>query len=184
MEWKYKGVTLTQKHFDLFWSKVNPEPNYDDCWYWNTENNISNGGYGRVNFQNHIFHSNQLAYLFYYGEIEEGKIILHSKQCIENAENDYGNGKLSRLCCNPKHLRQGTYKENNNDTKEQGRMMGWFQKGRKGDSGENHPQHKLSSLDVEAIRLDHSKHKDIAHKYGIAMSTVSRIKSGLRRAEG
>ncbi len=180
MEWKYKGVTLNKKHFDLFWSRVFVKDNYDECWYWNTEYNVSYSGYGRVHFQHHIFHSNQLSYLFYYGCIENGKIILHSKKCVEVAEEEFGDGKISRLCCNPYHLRQGTYIENSRDTKELGRMKGIFEKGRIGDRGENHPQHKLTQEDVERIRKDHRVHSVIAKELGVAQSTVSRIKSGER----
>lgn len=181
MNYTYKGIYLSEKQMHSFWDRVGVLSNDPDaCWYWKDGNNLSQGGYGRVNFSHHIFHSNQLAYLFTYGYIDDDKIILHSSKCINNAERDFGDGKVSRKCCNPSHLRQGTYKENSEDTKSQGRMKGTFEKGREGDRGESHPQHKLSRLEVENIKQDKRVHREIANQYGINQSTVSRIKSGLR----
>ena len=80
----------------------------------------------------------------------------------------------NRKCINPKHLKSGTQSENMRDMVSKGRN-------RNGGSGEKHPLHKLTSEDVKWIRtwisLGHTQ-KSIAKPFGVAKSTVSKIKLG------
>ena len=177
--------TLTQDNIRRFWEKVNIQDDKDACWYWDEGYSISSGGYGRMTFAGRVWHSNQLAWMFYNEEkIPDKMLVLHSSKCVENAEKSFKDGKKSRLCCNPYHLRLGTHKDNSKDTKEQGRMKGVFEMGRKGDAGENHPRHKLTKIDVMSIMSDNRTHKSIAKDFKVNPSTITRIKNGLRWKEG
>jgi hypothetical protein len=182
ISWVYKGVSLSEKQMYSFWDRVNVLSSDPDAyWYWKDGNNLSQGGYGRVNFSHHIFHSNQLAYLFLYGNIDDGKIILHSPECVSNAERDFGDGKISRKCCNPFHLRQGTYKENSEDTKSQGRMKGTFEKGcLPANAGDKSNFAKLSKEQALSIKNDTRPTKEISKEYGVSNTLVTRIKAGTR----
>jgi hypothetical protein len=181
MEWNYKGIALSKKHSESFWDRVDILLDSKACWYWKDGNCVSGNGYGRLNFQHHIFHSNQLAYLFTYGSIDEGKIILHSRVCIDNAEILFGDGKQSRRCCNPRHLRQGTHKENSQDTKEQGRMKGIFKKGElPSNSGDKSNFAKLNRYQAFCIKNDKRPNKEISTQFQVSVSTVTRIKAGKR----
>lgn len=180
----YKGVVLLPKDFDKFWSLVEIR-DFEDCWYWKGKSISQKGtGYGRIRIHNHVFHSNQLSYIWLNNTIPDGNIVLHSDVCMTNALNNFNDGRKSRLCCNPYHLRAGTYKENVQDTKRQGRMKGTFPKGIHVYFGENHGQHTLTTAQVESIKSDNRTHREIAKTYGINPATVSRIKSGQRRKDG
>lgn len=67
----------------------------NECWEWKRGN--SYGGYGRYKRQ----YSHRIAYLFFKGEIEKGKMICHTCD--------------NKLCCNPSHLYLGTAFDNAKD---------------------------------------------------------------------
>jgi hypothetical protein len=69
-------------------------------------------------------------------------------------------------CVNPDHLFAGTQKDNSIDM---------ARKGRQG-------LQKLSGTEVQAIRQDRRKQKEIAVEYSISRAQVCRIKSGKRWA--
>lgn len=176
-------VTLTNKDSVRFWEKVDIRSE-DECWYWKAAIDPKHG-YGVMGIKSNNFLAHRLSYMFYNEEpIPDGMLVLHSHKCIENAKKSFGDGKRSRACCNPYHLRLGTSKDNSNDTKSQGRMKGLFPLGIHKYFGENHGQHRLSSSQVETIRKDHRTQREIAQEFGINQSTVNRIKNGLRRRDG
>jgi hypothetical protein len=67
-------------------------------------------------------------------------------------------------CVNPQHLRLGTNKENVADCIKRGRRAA-----------------KLSKAQVLNIRSSTMTNRPLAAKYGVAASTISRIRSGKRR---
>lgn len=78
------------------------------------------------------------------------------------------------LCINPKHLVLGTRAQNSLDMKTKKRST----------IGERNPAAKLTSTQVEEIRLlawaGEMQHKDIAKIYGVSRATISMISRGLR----
>jgi hypothetical protein len=176
-----RKIPTWDEYATRFWSYVDIRT-VDECWYWS--GCVNRGGYGRMSLggvEGRVYHSNQLAYMFTFGKYSKDLCILHSQTCIHNAERDFGDGKRSRLCCNPNHLRLGTVKENSQDTKELGRLKGTFQKGVIMFYGESHYLSKLSSKEVQQIKDDPRKQKIIADEYGVNQSHISRIKSNQSR---
>jgi len=99
-------IELDSVHPDLyrFLSKV--EINKDtNCWEW--KNSIRKD-YGRFKFNGKFEGAHRISYLFFKGEIPEGKIVCHH---CDNPK-----------CVNPEHLFLGTYKDNAIDASEKGRL--------------------------------------------------------------
>lgn len=130
--------------------------NVTDCIVWHKC--IAKDGYGVTWFRGKKHPAHRVAYIKAHGEIPEGLVVRHTCD--------------NRSCVNPEHLIIGTQKDNIRDM---------FERGRQHDrSGENSAMSKLTASQVEAIRLDQRKQKDIALEYGINQSAVSRIKSNKR----
>lgn len=123
-----------------------------DCWEW--QGYVGTHGYGVL--PDHTL-AHRAFYEFFVGPIKQPLIICH--KCD------------NRLCCNPEHLIPGTHSDNTRDAFAKGRM--------------HNPALKLTDGDVEAIRelLDKGvRQYEIAERFGVRPSMISRIKSGLRRA--
>lgn len=178
---KIKGIELSIEHYNRFWEKVNYTEDKDDCWYWG--NYSMDKGYGRLNVKGHVFHSSQVSLALSGVDIKENDMVLHSKKCIENAILNFNDGVKARACCNPRHLRIGTAKDNVRDTMESGSAKGLFD-GTKYSYGETHYNAKLSEKDIIDIRKDKRHQYEIAKDYGVNPATISRIKSSKRRKLG
>lgn len=79
-------------------------------------------------------------------------------------------------CINLDHIETGTAAQNTADATERGR---------------HNPPHgvrsgtaKLSEGQVDAIRAESGTHQEIANRYNVNQSTITRIKSGQRRLKG
>lgn len=81
-------ITETHKY-------IMPEPN-TGCWIWTS--NKSQKGYGIISIMGKKHRAHRVSYLEAYGTIPEGLVLDHTCR--------------NRLCCNPKHLRAVTSKEN------------------------------------------------------------------------
>jgi len=94
----------SNKHDDLFWSKVRKGPG---CWEWNGY--VSCWGYGRFHFSgfHHGMAAHRWAYISANGSIPRGKIIMHTCD--------------NRKCVNPEHLRAGSQHDNIMDCSLKGR---------------------------------------------------------------
>lgn len=73
-------------------------------------------------------------------------------------------------CCNPKHLLGGNQKDNMADMIQRGR-------GRHA-RGSAHTGAKLTEDQINEIRLGEGFHREIADRFGVDKSTITRIKSG------
>lgn len=113
----------------------------------------------------------RFSYEFYRGEIPKGKYVCH---ICDNP-----------LCVNPEHLFLGTQFENMQDCIKKGR----FTKHKPTDferqmhtqlmRGINNPKAKLTSVQVIEIYRDIlSSNGELAAKFGVSRSTISRIKTG------
>ena len=131
---------------------------YDNCWIWPAGKTTA--GYGRLKVNGKIKRAHRMIYEMAIGEIPVGMEVLHS--CDTPA------------CVNPSHLRVGTHAENMKEAAERLRIP----------TGLNHFRGKVSDEQVNDIRglsgMGTSQ-KEIAEKYGLHQSHVSRILSGSRR---
>jgi len=91
--------------------------------------------------------------------IPDGKLVCH--HCDNPA------------CVNPKHLYAGTHVDNNNDTVNRGRATRVL--------GESCSWSKLTAEQVIAIRNSSARQVDLAAKYGVSQSHISRIKHSNRK---
>lgn len=176
---KINNITLTENDAIRFWKNVDIRKQ-DECWYW-----LAGTGhdYGRFRIKNTSFSSHRIALAISGIKVLKNNSVLHSRKCTHNALLYFGNGKFSRLCCNPNHLRLGTAKDNAADTVATGMAKGLFN-GSIYNFGETHPFAKLSSKDVEEIRNSKERNKDLAARYNVDPSTISKTKSMQRRKRG
>lgn len=138
------------------------------CWEWRHGRQAH--GYGVV-FQEG---GHRYAYRAWYGEIPTGAHVLH--RC-DNPP-----------CCNPAHLYLGSHKDNMGDMGARRRQ--WLAARRdRGEAisapvvseerrarGERVGTSKLTADQIDAIRKDTRKQRDVAAEYGISQAQVWRIK--------
>lgn len=127
----------------------------DDCWEW--QGGLSHG-YGRVGINNKTVSTHRAMYEILKGPIRQGMFLCHK---CDNPK-----------CCNPDHLFEGTQLDNMQDCKSKGR-------------NKPPPNKKLNSLQVEEIRslyVSGMGQKEIANKFNITQSNVSKIVTGASRS--
>jgi hypothetical protein len=120
------------------------------CWNWQASKN--NKGYGQLRIEGRGVLAHRLSYIFHKGEIPPGGCILHS--CDNPA------------CINPDHLRVGTKAHNTADMMAKGRH-------RAGNA-------KLSVAEQNEIRASAEAGNVLAARYGVAPSTITRIRGVVR----
>lgn len=127
----------------------------EDTGCWNWLGSISSGGYGKFAINKSWIEAHRFSYQYYVGPLIEGLVCCHSCN--------------NRKCCNPKHLRQDTYKSNSIDMVISGNQ--WHQ--------------KLSVEEVIQIKKE-LKHyyrgqiNDLANFYKVNPTTITLIKTGKR----
>lgn len=142
----------TEKEKEYLYSKLIPE---GTCLVWT---GAKRAGYGSIRFRGKQVYTHRLSFAmakdFPLIDLENWKI-LHSCPTGDNP-----------ACCNPEHLRYGTVKDNTKDASDRKALKGPLGTGR------------ISPETVDAIRTQRSqgiKIKEIAEKYSISISYVSRI---------
>jgi len=133
-----------------FWSKVDVQ-GPSDCWPWTAS--TYGGGYGQfVWFAGKIIGAHRAAFIIAHRRcVEPGKCILH--RCD------------NPLCCNSKHLYEGTLSENSLDAVRRNR----------------YPQIKLNASKVRAMRILHTQgfsQCSIATVFGTSQTNARRIIEG------
>lgn len=124
------------------------------CWEW--EGVINKDGYGMACYQGEQVRAHRLSLLNHLG-IDKSKLL-----ALHHCDN--------RKCINPKHLYLGNNKDNSKDMQMRGRANP--------QKGEKSSLSKLTNQQAIEIFHDNRRHKLIAIDYGIAVSTVSSIKTG------
>lgn len=124
------------------------------CWEWLGRYHKS--GYGEIRSQSNYILSHRASYMAWVGPIGDFHV-------LHRCDN--------RKCINPQHLFLGTNADNVADK---------IAKGRQARGSKNHS--KLSECDVKEIRgmLTRCSNKEIASKFGVDPSVVSKIKHGQR----
>lgn len=97
-----------------FWAKVDTTAGPDGCWYYGNTTAPSNSersGYTGVYRDGRaVGTAHRIACILAHGPVPDGYIVMHS---CDNPP-----------CCNPAHLRTGTYAENARDRQQRGRQRG------------------------------------------------------------
>jgi len=148
----------TAKDVARFWEKVDCTAGFFECWTWKAFCNQK--GYGMLWWLGKSDRAHRVAWTLTNGAIPDAICVLHS---CDNPP-----------CCNPSHLFLGTNLENTQDR---------VSKGRNGDiSGEKHPRHKLTSLEVSGIRLRYSQggitQRQLADEFNMSQGTIGAILRG------
>jgi len=132
----------------------------DDCWEWQGPvrgGSAKVGRYGQICANGTIDYAHRVAYEIYKGSIPKGLMVLHSSKCV------------TRLCCNPSHLRLGNAKEN-----QQQRIIDGT-----APRGEKCGRSKLTNTKVKKIRELVAAGKytqtELAEKYNMHPCTISQI---------
>jgi len=141
-----------------FWEKVNRSGRTENqCWLWTAGTNSS--GYGSIKVSGDHVPAHRVAYML--EEEEPGEhFVLH--QCD------------NKQCVNPHHLYLGTPSQN---------LQDMYDRGLRDATGENNPNAKLDSDDVEEIRERSAAgktHAQLAAEFGVSSSTISMIITGRR----
>lgn len=88
---------LEDKDLERFWAKVDKSYHPKGCWVWTAAKNLQ--GYGKFYLRGKFLGVHRLSYTLANGQIGDGLVIDHL--CHNPA------------CVNPSHLREVTYKQNN-----------------------------------------------------------------------
>ena len=144
-----------------FWKHVDKRGD-DECWEWKAD--VTRGGYGSL-WNNDIkrnVSAHRLSYEIHYGKIDKGMLVLHSCD--------------NKKCVNPKHLRQGTVKENVHEAIDRGlRQKCSIPK----QFGEQNPKSKLTLEQVRFIRANPQLgHKEIADMWGLSPNCIRGVRIG------
>jgi hypothetical protein len=131
---------------------------HDECWRWRPP--LRHDGYGQMYIRslNRPVASHRVSYMAYYGEIPDGKCVLH--HCDNPA------------CVNPYHLFLGTQLDNIADMNEKGRA--------RGPRGHLAGRAKLKPKDIPKIRellASGVALRKIGDEYGVSHTCIARIKN-------
>ncbi len=135
---------------DQFNESWTPEP-FSGCWLWFRA--IGRDGYGNVRWNGKLNPAHRISWQINRGAIPPKSCVLH--HCD------------TRTCVNPDHLFLGTHADNNHDRHAKGRTA----------TGETHGRAKLTSEQVNRIRTDSRKLREIAPEYGVSLALISLIKN-------
>lgn len=140
--------------FELIDKRIGLGPN-GDCWEWRgTVNSVH--GYGYIRIKGHNYRAHRVSYMILTSKvIDDGMILMHSCD--------------NKICVNPDHLSEGTYKENMEDASKKGRMV----------HGEAVHSAKLTEDKVREIRLKYTPRKysfqRLAEDYGVTQNAIREL---------
>lgn len=149
---KLKALRLSKVERTEFWSFVDCKGS-EECWLWQGGRNGDCYGY----FKQRRAH--RLAYYLTYGQPKH--FVLHTCR--------------NRLCCNPKHLYDGTHLQNMDDMIKDGTHDG------KNRRCEKHPCYKLTTQEVKFIQRSNARGIDLAKDFGVSQALISMIRHRRKR---
>lgn len=153
---------------ERFWAKVDVRGR-DECWPWTAYADAL--GYGKIKDD-----SGKIIQATHVALILSGKPRPHGTICLHSCDNP--------PCCNEQHLRWGTNADNARDRDSRGRGVmpvhdeNFRRMSSARHTGAKNPSAKLTVDAVQSIRSEPGSQRAIAKKYGVAKSTIARIKNG------
>lgn len=138
-----------------FYAKID-KSNPNGCWEWTASKNAS--GYGLMYIKGRKYRAHRISCYIHNLGLKPRLVVLHT---CDNP-----------CCVNPDHLRPGTQQENVQDMIAKGRGV-LVQR------GERNMSSKLRRMDIKPIRKSSESNRQLAQRYGVNPSTISRIKCGL-----
>ena len=152
-----------------FWSKVKRDKE-GECWNW--QSSVSNSGYGvfweRIKGKKLHTFAHRAAYELEVGTIDDGLVVMHLCH--------------NKLCCNPRHLRLGTQRENIDMSVKAGHYREIVRKRRDSDS-----YGVINKASVDEIRKAYREGyttKELAKVVGVSVKTILVVLKGLHGYEG
>lgn len=145
---------FTEKDKTRFWKRVAVNKP-DECWPFDA---LYPNGYGQLKIGTSRHYAHRIAYILSGGSFENGPIVRHFV-C------------RNRACCNPAHLRAGTYKDNTQDSVRDGTTQ----------RGEKNRTANLTADDVRAIRTSFSNGATRVHlaaEYGMSYEGMVHVVNG------
>jgi hypothetical protein len=148
-------MTILDKDITRFWAKVDRQTD-DECWLWTA--GMFKQGYGQFWINNTQIYASRMAYCIVNSldPFELKDWILHSCDV--------------RRCCNPKHLRRGTAKENAEDRESRNRRKILY-----GQAAGNAKITEIEMHEICRLRTLGYTQLSIAMLFGISQTQVSRI---------
>lgn len=157
--WKWTG--RPKNDLSIFWSRVEKKGS-KECWNWlGSTNSI---GYGSFRFGGPKMTAHRIAYW------DSNRRISKLAPSNKNLKAFVLHRCDNRLCCNPKHLFIGNYKDNIQDAIKKGRS--------KYAHGEKHPAAKLSNaqaLEIRKYLISGRTRKEMQHIYAVSERIIARI---------
>ena len=137
-----------------FWEKVD-KSNKDGCWLWTA--NTKHSGYGQFHGAKGPMSASRYAYLSVNGPLLEGELVMHT---CDNPP-----------CCNPAHLKKGSYYDNSLDMIQKGRDR------KRGPRGERSSKSKLTASQVIEIRSRYPAERitKLGPIFGVSPNSIWRI---------
>lgn len=145
---------ISDWHKENFFSKIKKKEE-NDCWLW-TGAKMPNG-YGEVSINSKTYGTHIVAFYLNIGVWPNGYLIRHSCN--------------NRLCCNYKHLLDGSYADNNKDTRDNGNWKSITQ------IGSDNYLTDLTENDIKEIRwlANFITQKELGNKYNLSESSIYSI---------
>jgi len=156
-------IVFTRGDLRRFFCKVSTVPHPMGCWQWTAGTTKKCSGYGLFKINNKMVLAHRLSFLMANGKLDPNLRVCHS---CDNT-----------VCVNPAHLWQGTAKQNSQDMASKNRCF----------FGEEHPQSKLSDVQISEIRKRHSEGETqtaLAKEFGVAQGHLSYVVRNLKRNDG
>lgn len=139
---------------ERFWQSVSPCPN-TGCWFWT---GAVWKNYGVIYGEDKYWVATHVSLRLHGRPAPEGAICCHHCDI--------------RLCVNPDHLYWGTQSDNVQDSYDRQRRISPL----KGRGGERNTNVKLTEAEVRDILASPLKSPALANQYGVAHSTIRRIR--------
>lgn len=159
---------LTEKQKADFWDMVDKSAGDDACWPYTGP--IAKDGYGkkayRIDNKIKYYMAHRLALIFHTGECPDGLLSLHKPTICHN-----------KKCCNPSHLRWGSYSDNAIDKNIDGTMK----INCKPQVGSKNGRAVLNEEKVREIKKLLDNGKSIIHvtyQYGVGEASIRSIARG------